>query len=290
VTEAPAVVSSTLTRGIAFVTNIVAPTTLLTAFLFYFGYVETDAFYEYFGVDAATVQFSTQNDLLRSVGALFVPLGFLLLCAAVIVWRHPAIVAALESPSNRRARTALLGATILGWLALAFGVVAWALPSREGASPLATPIALAAGALTITYTRLLEQKRRGESGALDGRARTLIGITVAFAVISGFWATNSYAELYGRAHAAALGRDLSIRPAVVLDTREELFLQMPGVQETRLPSATAGQQFHFRYRGLRLLAQSDNRMFLVSDQWNLRTGQTLMVTEDSSVRMRFAGH
>jgi hypothetical protein len=31
-------------------------------------------------------------------------------------------------------------------------------------------------------------------------------------------------------------------------------------------------------------------MFLVSDQWNLRTGQTLMVTEDSSVRMRFAGH
>jgi hypothetical protein len=51
-----------------------------------------------------------------------------------------------------------------------------------------------------------------------------------------------------------------------------------------LPSA--GQTFHYRYRGLRLLIEGQDRMFLVPDKWSA-SDSTLVVPLDSSVRVQF---
>src|SRR5512132_3026246 len=77
-----------LERGLQVVTAIVAPTTLLTALLFYFGWIRTNALFQYFGVDATTLGFTTQYYLLRSSEALYVPLGTLLVVGLAALWLH----------------------------------------------------------------------------------------------------------------------------------------------------------------------------------------------------------
>jgi hypothetical protein len=74
---------------------------------------------------------------------------------------------------------------------------------------------------------------------------------------------------------------------VILDTKERLFYQFPGTAETALPESSKDQQFRFRYRGLRLLAQSGGRMFLLPDSWTPNTGEVLVVEYSSDVRIQF---
>ena len=74
-------------------------------------------------------------------------------------------------------------------------------------------------------------------------------------------------------------------PSVILDTKERLFLHDAGIEETVLPPS-GGQTFHYRYRGLRLLIEGQDRMFLVPDRWSA-SDTTLIVPLDGSVRVQF---
>lgn len=63
-------------RGVfELVGRVVAPSTLLVALAFYFGWVLTNSRASYFGIAASALGFSTQDYLLRGVDALFVPMG-----------------------------------------------------------------------------------------------------------------------------------------------------------------------------------------------------------------------
>jgi hypothetical protein len=72
---------------------------------------------------------------------------------------------------------------------------------------------------------------------------------------------------------------------VILDTREELWLHDPFVEETAL-AASPGQTYRFRYRELRLLIEGHDRLFLVPDRWS-PSDSTLVVPFDSSMRVQF---
>jgi hypothetical protein len=82
---------------------------------------------------------------------------------------------------------------------------------------------------------------------------------------------------------SSLGR--SSRPTRPPPGARRLFLRDPGIEETALP-ASDGQTFHYRYRGLRLLIEGQNRMFLVPDVWSA-SDSTLIVPLDGSVRVQF---
>jgi hypothetical protein len=61
-------------RWVSLAAGIVAPVTLSTALLFYFGYVSARSQYEYFGIDVDTIGLSTQDYVMRSPQPLLVPL------------------------------------------------------------------------------------------------------------------------------------------------------------------------------------------------------------------------
>src|SRR5215211_3967643 len=74
--EAPGAASpfagfSRLTRILG---QFVAPTTVLTALLFYFGFAHLYWFFYYFGVDSSVLGPSTRDYVMRSVDALWIPL------------------------------------------------------------------------------------------------------------------------------------------------------------------------------------------------------------------------
>ncbi|MFJ9773570.1 hypothetical protein ACIRVF_20380 [Kitasatospora sp. NPDC101157] len=60
-----------------------------------------------------------------------------------------------------------------------------------------------------------------------------------------------------------------------------------GVRETALPNAVAGARYRYRYEGLRLLAQSGDRMFLIPQSWTGDTGNAPVVPVGVDVRVVF---
>lgn len=59
--------------------RFIAPPALLSALAFFYGWTLTDARSSYFGIDPSTLGFGTNDYILRSTDALFVPLGVMLL-------------------------------------------------------------------------------------------------------------------------------------------------------------------------------------------------------------------
>jgi hypothetical protein len=73
-----------LDKWIRTVGAVVAPTTILAAALYYFGYVSSRAQYEYFGVDVDTLGIGPQEYIMRSPPALFAPLLVLLILTLLL--------------------------------------------------------------------------------------------------------------------------------------------------------------------------------------------------------------
>ncbi len=255
-------------------TTFVAPATFLTGVLFYYGYVSSRAQFRYFGVDVDTIGLSTRDYVMRSPQALLVPLllvpviGAGLLLASRLLDRHlpPATVPAV------------------GWggaVVVAAGVALLAAYRWLGAwpyYPMVTPLVLAAGLLVLLWS----WHRVGG----HGRAVALGLLALAVCV---FWATATLAEWTGAGAARRTARNLDQLPSVVLDTPERLFLGLApdaGVTESALPEGEE-LEFRYRYRGLRLLIQAGDQMFLVPERWTPSGSTVLVPMDDVRVRFRF---
>lgn len=275
-------IAPALTRVWGVVGSVVAPATLMSALLFYFGYVSARAQYAYFGVDVDTLGFSTQEFVMRAPQPLLVPTLVLLVGAATMTWADAALrrwTGGLPARTARRVVTTVVavGAALLVagmGLLLAFPAVGSWPPY-----PLVTPslVAVGAGLLAVAATW-----RRGTPGL----GRTTVVLLVLVVVASLFWVTATLAEWSGRGRAKALARDLTVLPAVVVDTTDPLFPGDEAVVETAFPPEE-GQTYQFRYRGLRLLAEGEGRLFLVPERWS-PSGSTFLVSLDEArVRFRF---
>jgi hypothetical protein len=83
------------------VSSFVAPITLISGILFYFGYVYTTTQYGYFGLDVDTIGLGTQEFIMRSPGPLLTPLLAAGLIAVVIGLAHAAVRRRIEVAPRR---------------------------------------------------------------------------------------------------------------------------------------------------------------------------------------------
>jgi hypothetical protein len=294
-TGAPATVTRPtmgLERGLQVVTAIIAPTTLLTALLFYFGWIRTNALFQYFGVDATVLGFTTQDYLLRSSEALYVPLGTLLVVGLAALWLHS--VAATWLAAGRRLellRRMAVALALVGLALFARGVAGVALPRLSRADFLVTPVCLGLGAALGAYGRWLWLRRREVLGDRDptqpGWAGTVsLVLVVLLVVVSLFWATTNYAREYGRGRADQYARLLAVRPGVIVYSADRLFLNGPDVVETTLP-AEQHTSFRYRYSGLRLLTESRGHLFLLPAGWTRSNGSAIVLADNDKIRVEF---
>src|SRR6266508_3591779 len=103
-------------RWVSFAAGIVTPVTLISALLFYFGYVSARSQYEYFGIDVDTIGLSTQDYVMRSPQPLLVPLLVITLLAVAGLLLHNAIKP--TETAVRRARRAAAVVLLLGVVGL----------------------------------------------------------------------------------------------------------------------------------------------------------------------------
>jgi hypothetical protein len=181
---------SQLERWVSFGASVVAPATVLSAVLFYFGYVSSRAQYAYFGVDVDTIGLSTQDYVMRSPQPLLFPLlvltlvgvGAMLLHNAVNrrligIYRRPA--AQLSEPERAEraqtsARVRRVAHRLLVTGLVVFGVGAILLISYPSVRDwplynLVTPIVIALGVMSSWYaSHVLSQIARLEAAAGGG--------------------------------------------------------------------------------------------------------------------------
>lgn len=260
--------------------GVVAPATLVTALLFYFGYVATRSQFRYFGVDVDTLGYTTQEFVMRAPQSLLVPGLTLLLVTAALVWGDGLVrrwLAHAPAATVRRVR-GVAGA--VGVLLLTAGVALVALyrPLLDWLPyPLVTSLLLGSGALTV------ERALAWRPGATGFRVERVLLLLVV--LVATLWATATVAERSGRGSARLLAADLTDLPEVVLDTPGRLFPGDETVREQALPASGSG--FAYRYRGLRLLAAGDATLLLVPETWT-ESGSTFVVPlADVRVKYRF---
>lgn len=271
--------------------RIIAPTTALTALLFYFGYVSSRAQYDYFGVDVDTVGLSTQDYVMRSPQPLLVPLLVLTLVSAALVALHGAVSRRMGSVA--RFRRWFRGAVTIGLVLVALGVILlfiYPLVSGWAYYPLLTPLTLALGGALAGYglTMLRRLTARTAPGSPPVAGTRAVVVLLWVAVAAGvLWATATVAQWSGLGLGQEQARNLHELPSVILDTQERLFLPAgSGVEERALSTASDQQTFRYRYWNLRLLIQGEDQMFLVPDTWSA-ANTTLLVPVDGNVRIQF---
>ncbi|GGY21221.1 hypothetical protein [Streptomyces tanashiensis] len=267
-------------------TTLIAPTTFIGALLLYFGVAYTDALYEHFGIDAATLGFSTQDYALRSASALYMPAGTALTVAlaGVLIYYAARALGSRNTrlPAGRRLSPYALSVCglVLFALGLLGGLEVW------DAGAMDTPLLLGGGLVLIVYGRVLALRLAGTPYPV-ARERIALALVAALVGLCSFWAVHAYAKQHGDDDARYLARNLWLRPAVTVDTAERFYFPPRQVRETVLPVAGPPQRFRYRYEGLRLLAEANGRMFLIPDNWAEKGGNVLVVPANNAVRVAF---
>ncbi|MFF3496131.1 hypothetical protein ACFYWS_32835 [Streptomyces sp. NPDC002795] len=156
---------------------VVAPTSFVTALLYYFGWHHAYWFFDYFGINATTLGFSTVDYLMRSLDALFVPMAVMAGTGLIAFWGHDLLRQRIaEGRRPQLLRIAVPVTAGVGFLCALGGF--WSILAPTFLTPhlALAPLTLASGVILLAYALHL---RRALVLAPDGVVppRTASGTT-----------------------------------------------------------------------------------------------------------------
>ncbi|WP_329102871.1 hypothetical protein OG792_25120 [Micromonospora sp. NBC_01699] len=302
-----------ITERVVLVANFVAPVTVLTSLLLYFGYAGTRARMQYFGVYLDLANLSNLDLALYGLEVLFFPAAMIFMALFLGAAAHGVITWLLSAPERDTLSLSIaaLMATV-GVLGVGRALVGLLSANVSRAEfPGTTPLTMAFGPALVAYGawigwRVSRRQPAGRPsrilrlldwfGGVPARQIRRVALTgVGGLLVAGlFWAANNFAWAYGAGRAYDDALNLPDRPQVWVDTRERLIDPPPGVTETLLPGAPASPAavdipdrpaFQYRYGGLRLLLEADGRLYLVPGEWT-EQGRTIVLPHDTDVRLQ----
>ncbi|WP_248961166.1 hypothetical protein [Sphaerisporangium perillae] len=266
---------------------MVAPTTLATALLLYFGYVATRSRFEYFGVPLDMADLSNQELVLYGLEVIYVPAALAFLSVLAVVAVHAAVTWLLSAAPGSQVNVfleALIG--LVGLLLVCRALVGMLVAGTDGEFPGTTGMALALGPAALAYAAWIFGKERERPLIPRGLHRIGLACVAGLAVAGLFWASTEFAWAYGTGRGEEDAEDISKRIEIVLDIKEPLVGVPSGVTQTPLPTVGKDPAFSYRYRGFRILLTSGDRLFLVSGTWKHGAGQTIVVPHDDTIRIQ----
>jgi hypothetical protein len=265
--------------------SIAAPTTLVVALLFYFGWARTQALLDYFGINAAIAHLSVNDYVLRSLGITVRLLVILGLLTLILLSVHRWLVTVLATRQHSfRARFAMLAFVVPGLLLCVAGILGfynWVVYSPR--YPF-VPILFAVGVTLVGYgfhIRSFEYDLPPRNWSARAQTATLVVVNIAFI----FWTVAVYASIIGREAADQLASKLGAQPSVIVYSTKPLGLTAPGIKVEQLPGSDS--QYRYRYSSLRLLLYSNGRYFLLPNGWRPHHEPVILLEEGSNVRFEF---
>jgi hypothetical protein len=272
---------------------VVAPTTLATALLYYFGWTRTAAYASHFGITSSMFGYTPEDYLLRSIGALYYPALGALILALAAVYGHEFVRSRTDDERWRRPLEvvgrviAVVGAAVL---LSALVRILW--PALLPSGRVVTPASLTIGFVLEGASAHLRRLMRGGHDDLrssPAKQRTVVlkkAILALLVVLSLFWLVGDLALVEGRERAGETAATLSERPDAVVFAAQGLQLEAPGVIETPLEEPHSA--YRFRYEGLKLLAHSNETFFLLPGTWTEEDGVAIVLHDTQDIRVEFA--
>ncbi len=258
---------------VAGITAIVAPATLVTGIAYYFGWVHTDAWARYFGLDPSVLGFTTRDYVLASLRPLFLPVVCVLVVLIAFALAHAFVDRTVETDLAKHYSALWKASVIVGAALLVSGAVA--VFGTVSTHYLFGTLAPAAGVVLITYGISLRRRLHGQP-RLPASTHVLVAL---LAVLSFFWAAGIYAGKVGHATAADLAKHLKQLPGAVVYSQRDLDIAPGyGVRVVRL---TQGSEFPIAYTGFRLLGRSDGKYFLLPRWWTPHDGALAVVLPET---------
>lgn len=275
---------------------VIAPTTLLTALLLYFGRMHATGLFRYLDVQYTVLDLTAQDYLVRSADGMIPPLVVVAGATVLALWAHQVLVRTV--PPDVRGRLLRVLAPLCAVAGVLLVGLAIADTVRNGAVfpsfPEARGLGLSLGALLLAYaarlTRsVLATSSRGRASQSPGAVATMTEWAAVFVLVSVglFWAVGSYAVGVGETRGRQLGAAPPDLYAVTLYSEKSLSLTAPGVTGT--PCQDPDAAYRFRYDGLRMVLQSGGQYLLLPSGWTEDDGAALLVPRDSGVRLEFGG-
>ncbi len=272
--------------------TIVAPTTLLTSLLFYFGSSHAFWFFNYFGVNSTLLGLTTRDYVKRSLDGLFVPMVVVACAGLLFLWGHAMLRTRLAAGSRPRVLQVLVPAMAAVGLVLgAAGLWSVFTPTPLTRHLVTAPLSLAFGVLLLVYAvhlwRLLTATDE-KAGRAAGPQWAAVAEWAAVFVLVGlslFWAANDYSAAVGRSRARQVVAELPTYPSAVVYSERSLSLHAPGVRETRCHDPNAA--YRFRYDGLKLVLQSGDQYLFLPEGWSPSNGVALLMPRNASLRLEF---
>ncbi len=269
-----------LSRVTTLLKEVVAPTTLATGLLFYFGWSHAYWFFDYFGVNSTVLGLTVSDYLMRGLDGLFVPLVVVAVAGLVAVWLRGLLAGRLGVRALPAWLPPALGGAGVALCANGLSRILVVTPLNE---PLAAaPVSLAAGivALTVAVRLATAAQPRSEAAGLVeyGAVFVLVGLSL-------FWAAADYSAAVGRARAAQFVRELPVHPEVVVYSEQSLSIRADGVEAVRCRDPEAA--YRYRYDGLALVLQSNDQYVILPKDWSRGDGIAMVLPRNDGVRLEF---
>jgi uncharacterized membrane protein len=262
--------------------QVVAPATLITALLIFFGWSRTTALFGWFGIDPTSLGFSSTDYLLTSQDGLFVPGAVIALLVLVMTWvlnwvRHSGRSSVLRAPWVAPA------AAVLGAVLATNGVLGLFGRGMFVGSLAVAPLCLVLGVTLLSLAgHSFHAQRLSYAGGAGIAELTALTIVMAMAL---FWAAGDYSAAVGRERAAELASSLDERSQVVLYSDKALGITAAGVRTLRCGGESAA--YRYRYSGLVLLLNSNGQYVFLPTGWNRRTGSAIAVPKSDQIRLDY---
>ncbi|RJL27117.1 hypothetical protein [Bailinhaonella thermotolerans] len=278
-----------LTAGLPQITRvlgaIVAPTTVLTSILIYFGYSHAFWFYDYFGVESSLLGLSTQDYLLKIVDGLFVPLLVAACAGLLVLWGRSLLPP--RAMSARVRRYAVPVSAALGALLALNGLSRVLVTNALNDGLAVAPLCLAGGVLLLVYAAHLWRGARRVPGHAPPPWLAVLewAVVVLLVGLSLFWAANDYSAAVGASRARQFVEELPEYPDAVVYTARGLSLSGPGVRETRCKDPEAA--YRYRYDGLKLMWRTGDQYLFLPKHWTPTSGSAIFLAKGDGLRMEF---
>lgn len=283
---------------LATILSITSQTVLITALLYYYGWVRTRANFGYFGVDTSLLGFTTADYVLRSINSAFPPLtGFALLVLLLLSFHRwvlaRVVTAPTGTPADKAVKVCLSTAPALSTVLGAVVFIGLVFPSEVGEPlGLVLPLMLVALVGILGYSWHLRALRfialggRGDSQTtLHVRVRT--GVLATIGMVGILWSLALYAAQVGERAAVDSVATLPYEPEITLYSSDRIALNGPGIVVSDITQT--GSRYRYCYSGLRLLIHSGDQYILIPVGWRKGRDNVFLVPGNETIRLDMAG-
>ncbi|MGH3835665.1 MAG: hypothetical protein ACRDSF_08155 [Pseudonocardiaceae bacterium] len=285
--------AAALPQVLKIIGSVVAPTTLLTALMYYFGRLQFAGFLWYLGAHVTVLDLTVQDYLNNSVDGLLPTLIVVAGITLLALWVHQLLLGALTAGTRRTVLRMLLPiSAIAGLILVSLAMVDFVWGTVFPKVLEGRGLSLSIGVLLLFYSvrvlRLLVAERRPEQ--LPRRAPGVVvaewGAAFILVSVGLFWAVGSYAINAGIDRAHQFETSLASRSDVVAYSEKRLSLQAPGVREVTCQYPDAAYQF--RYDGLKFVLQAGSQYLLLPAGWTRAQGAAILIPRSDSLRLEFS--